>query len=277
MPGNPLVRFDEGRVGRTARCRLLSYSTEKLFAFRRCEAPAVARRWRYTADMDKVRSFLLCLPLSIGGLFAQAVPDHTVQGVGNATIAVNPDQAQLDVGVVTSANTAQQAAQQNADMSTAVQNAVKAVLGSSGSFQTVNYTVSPRYSNTPGQPSTVIGYTASNTVRVTTIDLSIIGKLIDAANAAGANSVNSLSFGLQDPEPSMNRALGLATKQAMAHANAIAAGLGLKTGAVFSAQQGSSYTPIVLAGGGVATASTPVQTGTVNVYGTVTVNVLLVQ
>ena len=31
MPGNPLVRFDEGRVGRTARCRLLSYSTERLF------------------------------------------------------------------------------------------------------------------------------------------------------------------------------------------------------------------------------------------------------
>src|ERR1039458_4061608 len=27
MPGNPLVRFDEGRVGRTAWCRLLSYST----------------------------------------------------------------------------------------------------------------------------------------------------------------------------------------------------------------------------------------------------------
>jgi hypothetical protein len=27
MPGNPLVRFDEGRVGRTAGCRLLSYST----------------------------------------------------------------------------------------------------------------------------------------------------------------------------------------------------------------------------------------------------------
>ena len=27
MPGNPLVRFDEGRVGRTERCRPLSYST----------------------------------------------------------------------------------------------------------------------------------------------------------------------------------------------------------------------------------------------------------
>ena len=28
MSGNLLVRFDEGRVGRTARCRPLSYSTD---------------------------------------------------------------------------------------------------------------------------------------------------------------------------------------------------------------------------------------------------------
>jgi hypothetical protein len=33
MPGNPLVRFDEGRVGRTARCRPLSYSTVIIFFF----------------------------------------------------------------------------------------------------------------------------------------------------------------------------------------------------------------------------------------------------
>jgi len=31
MSGNLLVRFDEGRVGRTARCRPLSYSTARLF------------------------------------------------------------------------------------------------------------------------------------------------------------------------------------------------------------------------------------------------------
>jgi hypothetical protein len=29
MPGNPLVRFDEGRVGRTTRCRPDSYSTDR--------------------------------------------------------------------------------------------------------------------------------------------------------------------------------------------------------------------------------------------------------
>jgi hypothetical protein len=31
MSGNLLVRFDEGRVGRTARCRPLSYSTGDAF------------------------------------------------------------------------------------------------------------------------------------------------------------------------------------------------------------------------------------------------------
>lgn len=31
MSGNPLVRFDEGGVGRTAKCRPLSYSTVRLF------------------------------------------------------------------------------------------------------------------------------------------------------------------------------------------------------------------------------------------------------
>jgi hypothetical protein len=30
MSGNLLVRFDEGRVGRTARCRPLSYSTVRI-------------------------------------------------------------------------------------------------------------------------------------------------------------------------------------------------------------------------------------------------------
>ena len=227
--------------------------------------------------MQKIGSFLLCLLLTCSAALAQLSLPRTVQAVGNATISVNPDQAQLDVGVVTSAATAQEAAQQNASQSTAVQTALKLALGPNGSFQTVGYSVSPRYSNTPGQPSTIIGYTASNTVRVTTMDLSIIGRLIDAANQAGANSVGSLSFGLQDPDPVLQRALSQATKQAMAHANAIASGLGAKTGAVLSAQQGSSYAPLLVSGAGLATTATPVQNGTVNVYATVTVSVLLEQ
>ena len=175
-------------------------------------------------------------------------------------------------------NPAQEASQKNASLSDTVQAALSKVLGSAGTLQTVSYYVTPRYSTTPNQPSVIIGYTAGNTVRVTTTDLSQIGLLIDAANQAGANSVGGLSFGLQNPEPLVEQALTLATKQATAHAAAIAAGLGSKLGSVMSAQEGSSYAPIAVgavgAGGAV---TTPVQTGTVTVYATVTIQVGLAQ
>src|SRR5215471_10658254 len=115
-------------------------------------------------------------------LAAQTATPRTVQANGSATIYANPDQAQLEDGVVTNAATAQDSAQQNATMTAAVLNSVKVVLGNAGTVQTVSYNVSPRYSTTPGQPSVIVGYTTSNTVRIITTDLTILGQLIDAAN-----------------------------------------------------------------------------------------------
>jgi len=204
-----------------------------------------------------------------------AVP--SVQATGNATIMAKPNQAQLDVGVVTIGATAQEASQKNASLSESVQAALAKVLGAAGTLQTVSYYVTPRYSNSPNQTPVLTGYTAGNTVRVTTTDLSQIGVLIDVASQAGSNSVGGLSFGLQDPEPLMAQALTQATKQATAHAAAIAAGLGGKLGAVISAQEGSQYTPITMGTASSGAASTPVQTGTVSVYATVTIQVALAQ
>jgi uncharacterized protein YggE len=225
--------------------------------------------------MPRFLSLLVWLPLCATGLLGQN-SQHAIQATGSATIPVNPDQAKLAVGVVTQGATAQDAGQQNATLTTTVLNALKGVLGTAGSIQTISYSISPRYSTTQGQPSVIIGYTASNTVEVTTTDLSIIGRLIDTANQAGANSVGNLSFGLQNPEPYVEQALGQAAKQAQAHANAIATGLGAKTGVVMAAQEGSSVTPI-LAGGALAATSTPILTGTVSVSANVTISVQLIQ
>ena len=227
--------------------------------------------------MPRFLSLPICLPLLAIALLAQTSP-HAIQSTGSATISVNPDQAQLAVGVVTQGATAQDAGQQNATLTTTVLNAIKGVLGTAGTIQTIGYSVSPRYSTTQGQTSVIIGYTATNTVEVTTTDLSLIGRLIDTANQAGANSVGNLSFGLQNPEPVMEQALSQAAKQAQAHANAIAAGLGARTGVVISAQEGATATPVmvsgVLAGAAVAT---PIQTGTVSVTASVTIGVQLIQ
>src|ERR1017187_2692066 len=216
---------------------------------------------------------LLLLMLSCSAMAAQTTAP-SVQANGSAILTAKPDQAQLDVGVVTNGSTAQDASQQNASLTNTVQAALGKVLGSAGTMQTVSYYLTPLYSYTPNQPSVITGYSASNTTRVTTTALSRSGLLIDAANQAGANSVGGLSFGLQNPEPLVEQALTQATKQATAHAAAIAAGLGGKLGAVLSAQEGSSYAPIAVgAASAGAAVSTPVQTGTVTVYATVTVQV----
>lgn len=209
-------------------------------------------------------------------LAAQNLAPGTIQATGNATISVNPTQATLDVTVTTQGQTAQQAAQQNATQTATVIGALKQVLGSSGTIQTIGYDVSPRYSNTPNQ-NTIIGYTVSNSIRATTADLTLPGPLIDTANQAGATSVGNLVFGLQDPDPAKQQALSAAAKQAQAHAAAIASGLGAKTGGLVSAQENAATTYPVLAAGGVSSTSTPVQTGTVSVSATVVLTVQLLQ
>ncbi len=220
----------------------------------------------------KFRPLLLSIFLIGSALYGQ----NGIQATGTANISVNPDQAQMSVGVVTQGNSAQEAASLNSTQATAVQNALKTLLGTSGTIQTISYSVYPRYNN--ANPPAIIGYTASNTVQVVTTNLGILGNLIDTANQAGANNVSGISFGLQNPEPVVQQALTQASKQAIAHAGAIAAGFNGKVGSVLSAQQSSSYAPIAGAPGDVAAgSSTPVQTGTVSVTASVTVNVALVQ
>jgi len=205
---------------------------------------------------------------------AQSANPNAIQATGIATINVQPDQVQLTVSVSTDAPTAQQATQQDATQANTLLAALKQVLGSSGSIQTVGYSVYPRYSNGPN-PS-IIGYTAANTVQVTSYDLTLSGPLIDAAGQAGASTVSSLSFGLKDPDPAKQQALTAAAKQALAHTAAIAAGLGAHAGAVVSAEESvASSSPVVYGVAGGSATTTPVQTGTVTVTATVTVTVLL--
>jgi uncharacterized protein len=219
-----------------------------------------------------MRPALIIAALATGVLTAQTTP--TVQAQGTATIMANPDQAQVTVSVITNGSTAQAAAQANATVSTAVQNALKA-LNPAPVIQTVGYSVYPQYTGA----QILTGYTASNSIQLTTLDLSSIGSLIDTANQAGANSVSGITFGLQNPDPVKQQALTQAAKQALAHANAIAAGLGGKTGAVVSAVEGSTYTPIYagVAAVGAPAVTTPIQTGQVSVTANVTITFELTQ
>jgi hypothetical protein len=211
-------------------------------------------------------------------LIAQAqAPPPFVRASGNATVPVKPDKAQIQFAVVTTAATATDAASQNANQVTAVLAALGNVLGPNPNIQTLSYSLNPNY-NYPqnGQPI-LTGYTASNTVQVILTDLSLIGKVIDTGIQAGANRVQGLQFGLQDDQPSRAQALKLATAQAKANADAMASGLGHHTGRAIAIQEGATSTPTpVLLGAATPSATTPVETGVVNVQASVTLDVTLV-
>jgi uncharacterized protein YggE len=225
--------------------------------------------------MTRIAPLVTSLFLAVS--IAAAQTPNTIQAAGSATRSVKPDMAQLNIGVVTQAATAQAAADQNATLTDAVIKALEKVLGSAGTIQTLYYSISPRYTNT--QPATLVGYTVNNTVQVTTTNVSLVGPLIDAGNAAGANSVSGPYFGLQNSDPEVQLALAAASKQALAHASAIASGLGARVGLVISAQEGSTVRPVLegSAGGLASAVSTPIQTGTVTVSANVTVSVALLQ
>jgi uncharacterized protein YggE len=223
--------------------------------------------------MLEIRRIFLTAVLTTAALAAQTPP--SIQASGSATINVDPDQASLSVGVITQAATAQAAAEQNAAAATTMINALKSVLGNNGTIKTIYYSISPRYNN--AQPAAIVGYTVNNTVQVVSNNINLVGPLIDAANQAGANSINGPSFGLQDPDPVMQKALAAAAKEAVAHAGAIASGLGGKLGAVISAQEGGGIIPIASGVAGAVGTSTPIQNGTVGVTANVSVTMAFSQ
>jgi uncharacterized protein YggE len=215
----------------------------------------------------------LLLAVSVAG----AQTPNSIQASGSATRSLQPDMAQLNIGVVTQAATAGAAADQNATTTDAVIKALQGVLATTGTIETLYYSISPRYTNSGGQ-QTLVGYVVTNTLKVTTRDVNRVGRLIDAGNGAGANSVSGPFYGLQNPDPEVQQALAAASRQALAHAAAMASGLGGRVGAVISAQEGSTLRPFLDSSGAATTSvATPIQTGNVSVTANVTVTVALLQ
>lgn len=206
-------------------------------------------------------------------LLAAGQTRRSIRATGEAVVAARPDQAKLAVSVITTGATAEEAGAANASKVEAVLAALRRVLSADATIQTVSYSLTPNYRYPQGGGTPVLtGYTASNTVEVTTPDLTVLGRLIDTAANAGATTVGSLRFMLRNDLPQKMEALKLAAANAREKAKAIALGLGVNLGYVLTADEGVTvrYANDVRTDSG-KTATTPVETGMVTVYATVTV------
>jgi len=198
---------------------------------------------------------------------------RTITATGSATVSATPDKANVDLGVVTQAVAAQDAATQNATIVSSVLSGIRGVLGPNATITTISYSLNPVYNNpAPGQNAVIIGYMATNIVDSTVTDLSLIGKVIDAGIAAGANRVQGITFGLQNSDPIQSQALKNAAAAALSQVKSIAAGLGVNVGNVLQATEGgSSSPPLVFTGGAAGGASTPIEPGALQVSASVTI------
>jgi uncharacterized protein len=201
-------------------------------------------------------------------------PSITVNG--DATIAAEPDQAQIDIGVTTQARSAPDASRENAERISRVLTDVKKLLGKGDEVKTSGYALNPQYRYPKGGKPEIVGYSANNIVRIKTARLDEVGNLIDAAMQAGANNINRLAFTLKDEDGARLDALKQAAAKAKAKAEAIAASLGLKIVRISSVTEGErTFQPVyramptARAEMAVAQAPTPVEPGTVEVRSTV--------
>lgn len=225
----------------------------------------------------------LLLVVTIGAsLFAQTALQRTpfIRASGEGVVTIKPDQARVNVGVNTQATTAEEATQRNAEIVANVLAEIRKVIGTQGDIRTVGFNVSPVYrAGGVGQPAVIAGYSATNSVEVTMTDVNAAGRVLDAGVKAGANSIGGIRFSLRDPQPVRAQALRLATQQARAQAEAIAQGLGGRTGRILAASDASSIAPVTSIRDSVgvsAGAATPVETGTLEVRATVTIETEIV-
>ena len=184
-----------------------------------------------------MRSFvpMLALPLIASVLLfggppatghAQEDQRSTISVVGEGRILVQPDIANVSLGVETTAPTLSEA---QADASTRMQAVVDALVAQGvarDDIRTSRLGVKPVYDNRDA--SQLRGYRAMSSVLVTVRDLSRVGAIVDAVTAAGANRVDGISFAIDNPEPRKDRARALALANARAKAEQLASLAGLR-------------------------------------------------
>lgn len=205
-------------------------------------------------------------------------PIRTITVTGNGKVELTPDTAYIYIGVHSEGPDAVEAVSSNNEKSEAVKEALVALGVAEKDIQTTNFSIypQPRYDD-QGQPTGEITYMVDNTVYVKVGDLDKVGEILDAAVKAGANSINGISFDLEDKSAAMAEAREKAVDDANVQAQQLAEAAGVSLGPVITIST-SSVTPVVPIygkGGGASVemaASVPVSPGQM----TISVDVFMV-
>jgi uncharacterized protein YggE len=206
---------------------------------------------------------LLVVALLGGCATAGALPvgDPGISVTGTGRVSLAPDVVSVDIGAEARAP---QLTDATAEVDRRMRDVLARVKTAGVDVRTIGYSIEPiaETRQPPGDAgSRIVGYRATNIVQIKTRDVVGIGRLVDAAVAAGANLVRSLRFGLDAPERAEAEARRLAVQDAAGRAQQLAAASGVKLGRLLSVTESSSPVRPV----GVAMMAVPVEAGQLDV------------
>lgn len=172
----------------------------------------------------KVLCVFICLMFS-ATTFAQTSPVEPPAIVvsGEGVLKATPDQAWVRIGAESRSKNSRDAQQRNAGLMTAVQQKLASLGIPKDAIKTVGIDLQLEFDYRDGK-QTPRGYVARNTIEVRIDDLAKVGDVLDAAVASGATTIHGLRFDVKARETIEREALTSAVGNAMAKANAIAAG-----------------------------------------------------
>jgi uncharacterized protein YggE len=198
---------------------------------------------------------------------AAGVPTVSVSGHGQ--VNVSPDTASVSIGIDVIQPTLGEAQEQATAQATTVIEALKAAGIADEDIQTAYFSVNIlRDYSENGDPTQITGFEITNQLQITVRDTDMLGNLLDEAVNAGANSINGVTFYVDDQTAAASEARRLAVEDASTKAEELAAAAGLTLGPVLSIAEGtvSPMPPPMAAGAGgmemaKAQAAVPVQPG----------------
>ena len=134
-------------------------------------------------------------------------PEARVIVVGEGSVRLVPDYAQLRGGVITRAKTVQEANDANAKLMVAVMAALHDAGIADTDIQTSQFSIQPVYASPPiPNDIKVTGYSVSNQVTVKVRPLDKVPGILDRMVAAGASDVTSVSFLHSDTAKALDQA-----------------------------------------------------------------------
>jgi uncharacterized protein YggE len=205
----------------------------------------------------------------------QSPDEGSIVVSGTGRVAVEPDVADLRLGVLVARSTIDEARTEAASTMAAILAALTAAGVQRSDVRTALLSAQPRYDYSNDKPPTLAGYELANVVQVVVRDLTSLGTVVDGTLRAGATSMDSLSFRLADPAPAEHEARLRAMAEARARAEVLAEAGGLSLVSVASIVDGvADGPPMPLAKAErmmAADASTPVEAGSIEITATVTV------